>query len=254
MKEPLKQYTQPAFLTCVAILFVAASGMSAAIAYFKVQFIKLPLPLKQPFDRINEASLTPWKVIRKDKINNKDVLESLGTDDYIQWVLEDTSAEPTSPVRYCSLFITYYTGNPDQVPHVPEECYLGGGKILIEWPKELSFDEIINGKQQIVPARWLSFSNKSEDIIQGDIKFGVLYFFKVNGVYCGNREATRRVMQTNFFSKYSYFSKVEWRFFNNNSSADMDTATAASQRFLSVLLPVLENDHWPDWKKALKEK
>jgi hypothetical protein len=252
MKEPLKQYFQPAFLICIAVLLIAAGGMSAAVSYLGLQFIKKPLPLKKSLDLLNEAALSPWKVIEKSKITNKDILESLGTDQYIQWTLEDTSAAESSPVRYCSLFITYYTGNPDQVPHVPEECYLGGGNILVEWPKELDFSVAINGKTQQLPARWLLIGSKSEDVLR-DSKFGVMYFFKVNGVYAANRDATRRVMQTNFFSKYSYFSKVEWRFFNR-SGADIDASTAASQKLLSVLIPILENDHWPDWEKATKEK
>lgn len=258
MKELLKQYTQPAFLICTAILLLAAGSMSAAVSYLGLQFLKKPLPLKKSFDELNEAALSPWKVVEKSKINNKDILESLGTDQYIQWILEDTSAEPASPVRYCSLFITYYTGNPDQVPHVPEECYLGGGKILTELPKELTFNVTVNAKPQMLSARWLSIGNKSEDILQGDSKFGVLYFFKVNGVYAGSRDATRRVMQTNFFSKYSYFSKVEWSFFNRSGAGTpyptREQAAAASQKFLSTLVPVLETDHWPDWEKAIKEK
>jgi hypothetical protein len=258
MKNILKHYTQPAFLICTALLLIAAVGMSATVSYLGLQFIKKPLPLKKTFDELNEASLSPWKAIDKSRIKNKDILEALGTDQYIQWVLEDPAAEPSSPVRYCSLFITYYTGNPDQVPHVPEECYLGGGKVLTELPKELKFDVTVNGKQQTVSARWLSIGNKSEDILQGDSKFGVLYFFKVNGVYAGNRDAARRVMQTNFFSKYSYFSKVEWYFFNRSDAGtsfpSKEQANEASQKFLQILLPILENDHWPDWEKAQKEK
>ena len=121
------------------------------------------------------------------------------------------------------------------MPHVPEECYLGGGKILTELPTELDFNIDSNGKLESVPARWLSFSNKSADILQNDSKIGVLYFFKVNGVYAGSRDATRRVMQTNFFSKYSYFSKVEWYFFNNSGMGQaypkIEQATSATQKF-----------------------
>ena len=76
---------------------------------------------------LDEKLLEPYKVLEKSKIDNKDVLESLGTEDYLQWILEDTTVDVLSPVRNCSVFITYYTGNPDQVPHVPEACYTGGG-------------------------------------------------------------------------------------------------------------------------------
>lgn len=258
MKESLKQYFQPAFFICTVVLLISAVGMSAAVSYLGVQFLKKPLPLKTSFDDMNETSLLPWKVVQKSKIKNQDILQELGTDQYLQWILEDTSADSRSPVRYCSLFITYYTGNPDMVPHVPEECYLGNGKILTELPTELDFDVLVDGKSEKIPVRWLSFSNKTDNVLQNDSKLGVLYFFKVNGVYAGSRESTRRAMQTNLFSQYSYFSKVEWYFFNSSGTGTLnptiEQASAASQKFLSTIVPVLEKNHWPDWEKALKEK
>ena len=96
MKEPLKQYFQPAFLICTLVLLVAAGGMSAAVSALGLQFIKKPLPLKRSFDDINEAALLPWKVVKKTKIKNQDILQELGTEQYIQWILEDTSAEPAA--------------------------------------------------------------------------------------------------------------------------------------------------------------
>jgi hypothetical protein len=76
---------------------------------------------------MKEQALRPYVVKQKEQILNRDVLESLGTEEYLQWILEAPDAAPGSPTRFCSLFITYYTGNPDMVPHVPDECYVGGG-------------------------------------------------------------------------------------------------------------------------------
>ncbi|MHC4084712.1 MAG: hypothetical protein ACYSU3_07240, partial [Planctomycetota bacterium] len=62
------------------------------------------------------------------------------------------------------------------------------------------------------------------------------------------------------FSKYSYFSKVEWKFFNIRFNKliypGKEEAIAASQKLLSVILPILEKEHWPIVKKgnALKSK
>ncbi|MHC4313372.1 MAG: hypothetical protein ACYSW3_13010, partial [Planctomycetota bacterium] len=87
---------------------------------------KESLPLKKSLDLLDENDLSPYKVVKKTEISDQDTLENLGTQDYIQWRLEDTDAAVDSTVHRCELFITYY-GLSDRVPHVPEECYTGGG-------------------------------------------------------------------------------------------------------------------------------
>ena len=115
-----KSYLEPAFLISVVLLVAAAVGTN------KFGLIeKNPLPLKISLDKLDEDGLGPYKVLTKPSITNEEILESLGTNDYIQWVLEDTETA-NDTVRRMLLFITYY-GKPDRVPHVPEECYTGGG-------------------------------------------------------------------------------------------------------------------------------
>ena len=126
---------------CVIVLAVASVSMSAIKSYLGVYMIKLALPLTKSFDLIDENRLGPYKVVNKTKIENADILEELGTKDYIQWILEDTEAPKASASRYCSLFITYYTGTPDQVPHVPEECYFGSGS---QWQSKESVNFEVN--------------------------------------------------------------------------------------------------------------
>ena len=245
-----KIYFQPAFVLCVITLAAAVVGMPELIKHLGVYFIKLPLPLKSPLDKIDKQLLSPYEVVREYKIDNPKVEEALGTKDYIQWELVDTEAPANSPVRRCSLFITFYTGNPDQVPHVPEECYTGGGAQQL-----VSQDLEING----IPLRKLTFGNKTTNLWSAEVKFDVLYFFKVNGEYAGSRDACRSHLQANLFSKYSYFSKVEWKFYNISSVnaaiyPNKDEVIKASEKLLSVLVPVLEKNHWPDWKKANEKK
>jgi len=252
MKNAIKTYFRPGFLFCTAILGSAVLGMSFVISYLDVQMIKEAIPLKKPLDDLDEGSLGAYKVISKTEIKNLDVLESLGTEDYIQWTLEDTEAGRLSGTKYCSLFITYYTGNPDQVPHVPEECYFGGGHQSFgtgDMVFDLAGGNLADNLK--VPLRWILFSNRSNNIWQSSEKFLVFYFFKVNGEYAGNRNSARVVLGKNMFGKYSYFSKVEWRFYDSVSgqmlSPDKEEAIEASKKLLSVILPTLERDHWPEW-------
>lgn len=255
--QRLKPYLQPAFLVCAIVLFIAAAGMSATTAFLKVKFIKLPLPLRSSLDLINKGAIKPYKVVNESKIENKDIREALGTDEYVQWIIEDETVDKSSPTRFCSLFITFYTGTPDQVPHVPEECYTGGGRLQQQLPHDVAINVALNGKKVIVPVRTLRFADPQAPV-SASPKEDVSYFFKVNGKYAASREPARRVLQANFFSKYSYFSKVEWKFFNRTSSTyvypDESELAQASQKLLSRVLPVLENDHWPDWDKANQEK
>jgi len=267
MRLILKPYIQPAFLLCIGVLAAAGGGMSTVKSYLGIKMIKLPLPLKKPLEQISEEKLAPYRVVNKQKIDNDDVLESLGTDEYIQWRLEDTEASPDSAVRYCDLFITYYTGTPDKVPHVPEECYFGGGNqrferegITLQVPiksrtKATSEKGRPVARTHSVPATYLVFGSREKNIWDISSKFMVFYFFKVNGAYRGNRNTTRLELMSNITGKYSYFSKVEWKFFNNTSggpvSPEKDQAIEAGIKLLSVILPVLETEHWPDWQKAI---
>jgi hypothetical protein len=236
-------YLQPAFLICVAVLAAACAGMSVARQRLGLYLKKEPLPLKQPLDRLDEAALAPYEVVAKLKIRNEEVLRSLGTEDYIQWVLQDPSEPAESPVRQCLLFITYYR-LPDRVPHVPEECYTGGGYRRLH-SEAVTFRLDASGMQE-VPGRHLVFEGSPGALSSGAPRFPVLYLFRVSGEYAGSRDAARIALNRNIFSRYAYFCKVEL-VFNQMLTAPTQAATvSAGERLLAVVLPALERDHWPD--------
>lgn len=245
----IKNYSQPAFLVSIAILLAFAGGMNYYRAKYGVTLVKKALPLKQSFNMLDEKLLVPYKVLEKAKIENLDVLESLGTEEYLQWFVEDTTVDELSPVRQCSIFITYYTGNPDQVPHVPEACYTGGGN---EAKENVSLDLNIGDVDVVqipakIPATCLIFGKKTTEIWQASVVFPVIYFFKVNGQYRGGRRTTQLALG-NLTSEYSYFSKVEIKFNGRGLYPDKKQAIEATEKLLRVLLPVLENKVWPEWK------
>jgi hypothetical protein len=257
MKGTIRTYMEPSFLICVLVLAIAGASKSVVIQKMGIQLTKLAIPLEKPFDQMDETLLLPYKVVNKSDIKNKDIIESLGTEEYIQWIIEDTQIQESSPVKYCSLFVTYYTGDPDQVPHVPEECYVGGGhQIVSSKSVKLKINPPVPACPEIpdeINIRYSVFSGDSSNAWQLSTEYPVLYFFKVNGDYASGRTETRRVMGENFFGKYSYFSKVEWKFFGNRSGSTFypikeETIVAASEKLLSVFLPVMEREHWPDWK------
>lgn len=263
MQKSLKTYLQPSFLICVAILALAGGLKDKVFGYFDLILSKEAIPLQKAFGLIDKEKLHGYKVLNESKIENKDILESLGTEEYIQWMIEDTDAHPYSPTKYCQLFITYYTGDPDQVPHVPEECYVGAGstklgsdKRILKLPKvkPITQKDDLETEYRDFDVRHLTFSLQSRSIWENDSVFSVLYFFNVNGEYASGRSETRLALQKNLFSKYSYFSKVEWRFYSNGEQASTEEVISASEKLLTVLLPILEKEHWPDWEKANQQK
>jgi hypothetical protein len=237
-------YLQPAFLICAVVLGLAGTGMSVAKKQLGLYLKKEPLPLKKPLDSMDEAKLAPYRVAAKLSIENKEVLKKLGTQDYIQWVLEDSRVPVDSAVRNVLLFITYYE-LPDRVPHVPEECYAGSGY------RRLATDSVAlqagaPGHIRTIPGRYLLFGASAGDVLEGGGQFPVLYLFRVNGEYAGDRDNARLALNRNLFSKHAYFCKIELAFNQGHIAPAKAAAVEASERLLSVILPILEQEHWPD--------
>lgn len=251
MNTILKKYLQPTFVICVLILAMAGGFMSYAIEKFGVYLQKTPLPLKKSLELLDKSSLEDYKIVNIRKIKNKEIVKELGTKDYIQWILEDTAAPADSDVKRIALFITYYD-TPDRVPHVPEECYSGGGS------QQLKSDNIktnikFKDRTQKIGVKHLVFSATNGGYWQEESKFSVLYLFKVNNVYGNSRGDARMVLNANLFIPYSYFSKVEWTFMqasNRRTYPSIEQAADASEKMLNLILPILESDHWPDWEEV----
>lgn len=248
MTTAKKHYLNASFLVCAGILLVAATTKALIIKELGLQLVKLPIALQTPLEDFNAESLFPYKAVKKDRIQNREILESLGTEEYLQWILEDADAEPSSPTRYCSLFITYYTGNPDMVPHVPNECYVGGGNELVGG-QTLSVELPEKGK---IGFQYVRFRQTNQNSLQGAVDFSVQYLFHANGKYCESRTETRTTL-FDWFSRYSYFCKVEWKFYGQDSFGlifpDKEKTLESSAKLLAVLLPEMEKNHWPDWQK-----
>ncbi len=248
MKKILAQYKNPAFLICVAILLLSAGGMSFIEYQFQILFTKEHIPPLKPLEELDESKLWPFEIIAKSKIETEDEVKSLGTQDYIQWTVADTNALAGSPAGKFLLFITYY-GKADSVPHVPEECYTGGG-----YQKDSSASQSIvfdvndpnQGINKIVPGQYVVFKRKKAYFWEPDIQFPVLYFFNVNCNYTNTRTGARKGLAGNFLGKHSYFSKVEIVFNRSSKPPSKDQAVRACEKLLEKLLPVLEKEHWPD--------
>jgi len=246
IRDNVRVYLQPAFLICTLVLAVAGVGLSITMRHLGMILKKEPLPLKKSLDLLDQDDLTPYRIVPpKLKITNDEVLEALGTKDYIQWILEDTEQAPASPVKRCLLFVTYYA-LPDRVPHVPEECWTGGGYRRLR-SEDVTLD-IRNTAdfETNIPAKYLVFGPRTANLWQSSVRIPNVYFFRVNGHYAGSREHARIALNKNLFGKHSYFCKVELVFNAGSTSPNKEEAIGASEKLLASILPVLERNHWPD--------
>jgi len=231
-----------AFVLCAGILLLSAVCLDALAMGLQLHFRKLPVPLRKSLDQFDEYKLWPYKVVQRTKLPSE-MEGELGTDQYIQWLLEDTSIHgQDQPGKYVTFFVTYYTGTPDQVPHVPEECYVGGG-----------YDRV-GGSQAQVTVPNLGLPDDKLDVHLLLFKGGrqlvnqnrpVIYLFSVNGKFTSTRLGARLAL-ADIRSKYAYLSKVEITF-QGPRQPSREQALQLAGKLLSRALPELVKEHWPAW-------
>jgi hypothetical protein len=230
-------YLQPAFVLCVLVL--SLSGVVMSKFYIEQEI----WPLAKSLDLLDQSDMGPYRVISKIEIKEKDTLDALGTEEYIQWVLEDTEMPEDSSLRRVILFVTYYPF-ANRVPHVPEECRIGAGYELLA-SESAQYTLETDGVEKTVPGTRLVFQGSSVGRWE---KMSLFYLMSVNGIYAGDRDAARFALNKNMLKKHSYFSKVEWNFITNSGRAaylDENEGRKAGEKLLAVVLPILESEHWP---------
>jgi len=233
-----------AFLVCVVVLAVCAGGLKVGAERLMWHFRKLELPLRKPFDDMDVQKLWPYKLLASRKIP-EEIEEELGTKEYIQWTLIDSSVRENDPFAVVDLFVTYYTGDPERVPHVPDWCYVGsGGRVAESENIEITVADNGTGSDEL-PVRILEIVVPRGGINQVRT---VGYFFAVNGEYRCTRTGVR-IRVNRLTDRYAYFSKVEVSF-PQCRDAEREATINALTKFLRKLVPVLAAEHWPNWAEA----
>lgn len=117
-----------AFVVALLIMGSGAAGFRAAISKYRLHLQKLEIhpPGGRQLSQL-PAQVPGWERLGSDQVEDADVLEVLGTDNYVSRSYIETDPEdPKNPFRI-ELHAAYYTGMIDTVPHVPERCFVGGG-------------------------------------------------------------------------------------------------------------------------------
>ncbi len=251
-KETLRDGTfwSVPFVICLIVLGVTAACLGPVTRYMKVTLAKEAIALRSSLARMDKSRLGPYRFYHQNTLESA-VVDTLGTEEYIDWVLEDTTLVGTkSPLRFAHLFVTYYTGEPDAVPHTPDHCYRGSGYTPESAKNTTLHIATLTGAPDI-PVRTLHFVKSA--LFDAD-KIPVVYTFHCNGRFVATANGVRAAAN-NPLDKYAYFSKVELTFGWENAHPhypSWENAIAASERLFQHVLPLLVEEHWPDWQ-AVKD-
>lgn len=249
--------TSPRYYACVAILLLTAVGMQLAAGVSDGYFRKSALPLKRPLDALDQAKLLPEYKPHRVQLPplEPELIENLGTEEYLQWNLVDQQCDPSDPTALVQLFITYHTGQPELVPHNPEQCRAAAGMSLVgRGGIEVSVPGA-DGAEQKIPVSVLEFElpRRRGLVAPGGARGGqrqfVAYFFYTNGRCVTSRTGVRLAV-SNLWDRYAYYSKIEVSFSDHTlrEFANREQTVAATRRLLRKLMPILWEDHYQSWE------
>ena len=248
----------PRFYACVVLLVVTAVGMRAAAEVVGGYLSKSAVPLKKPLDWVDWQKLEPEYEphrIQPAPLSHE-MEENLGATNYLQCYLADQRRLPSDPTRVARVSVTYNTGQPDPVPHRPEECMVASGMVL-QGSSTVEMKVPYGDKIIAIPVRILTFempARQTQLAVPGrdNRQVIVAYFFYVNGKYMNTRTAVRTTIGS-IWDRYAYYSKIELSFVDDSMSKPADRAETivATEQLLSKLMPLLWEEHFQDWD-ALK--
>lgn len=230
------------FLVAVMLLVLAVVLQYPVSNAMRIRLAKQGLPLIEPLGSLDASRLGSYRVLER-VVLEPTVVEALDTDQYLYWLIEDTSVPPGSPLRRGALFVTYYSGGPNLVPHTPDVCYLGAGyqPSRAHETVDLTVPSVAAANGPI-PARVLTFAKTA---VFDKRELSVVYTFFCNGRFAAGREQIRALINEPQ-NAYAFFSKVEASF----PGATREQTLEGAAKLFDTVLPVLIADHWPDFDAA----
>jgi len=245
---PLWRRASLRFWVCVGILGSAAGGMRMVEAFFQVWLRKEELPLKQSLRLFDAEALGPryLRDAAADRIlpPSDDLVSNLGTREFFQTVLADGQKPAQDPTRLASVFVSYYTGQPDKVPHTPDRCYVAAGAEPLGTQTVRLRVPGVGAPGAELPVQVVQFRQWQRQSAADDGVVTVLYFFHTNGRYVTTRGEVRWAMLKDLFQRYAYYAKVEVCFTNEAGvHAGREASLAALGPLLERLMPVLLRDY-----------
>jgi hypothetical protein len=266
------------------VMIAASLGIGAYIKFADLHMQKIPI---YP-ENNRQVSAIPtetehWVRIGSDRISSSEIVETLGTENYVSrdYLLRDS--EGAKQQVTVELHAAYYTGMIDTVPHVPERCFVGGGLQQSESSRNYTLDIDTSSWRQdsSVPPELSGLSGKlyttrlsnnrewtdapgqrvrlprdvtpengvamrcSEFLIGNGHKIYAGYFFIANGGTKANANEVR-TLAFNLSDDYAYYLKIQ---VNCTSVNSMDEFVEVAGSIVSDLLGELMRCA-PDWVKV----
>jgi Protein of unknown function (DUF3485) len=246
-------FTTP-FVISVLLLGVTALGLAPVTQRLQAALTKEAIALREPLSKLDKGGLGPYRFLAAHTLDDN-IVASLGTDQYIDWILEDTTyagKDRTNPLRFARLFVTYYTGQPDAVPHTPDVCMVGAGYTMDD-ANNITINVPGLADSPVVPVRALTFVKSG--VFDAD-RMTVVYTFHTNGQFAETREGVRQAVNRPS-DHHAYYSKVEVVFGSSDSRPpypSREDAIKATEKLLGYALPMLVERHWPDWEAVKKQE
>lgn len=122
-----------AFVVSLVLLIGAAAGLSAAVSGLNWYTKKLPIQGAHACHWIS-PEVSSWGRAGSDVTMTPEILETLGTKNYVQRAMIQTRPAEGKAARIVDFHLAYYTGMIDTVPHVPDRCFVTGGDQLAGGP------------------------------------------------------------------------------------------------------------------------
>lgn len=240
----------PRYWVCLGVLALAVAGLGSLSRWAGWVLRKEAVPLKRPLAQFDGRKLGARFEVNRDLTDrippmSEDTIDSLGTHEFIRVFITDRDKLPADPTRNAQVFVTYYTGKPDLVPHVPDECYLAGGYQKVgEATVELPVRGV-GAPGDRLPVRVLEFEAPRHGLGTATVdRTTVMYFFHANGGYETTRNGVRRSMMDPTL-RYAYYAKIEVTYGDSLSSrAERQASIEALGPLMERVLPILISDHF----------
>ncbi len=256
-----------AFIIASVTLALCGVGFRSAIGYLNVYLKKEPIELRAHLATIPKT-LGRWKAVGEAPPLDAAVIETLGTDQYLErlYVADDASG-----TGHLWIHIAYYTGMIDAVPHVPDRCFVAGGGLQLQalphnYPLDLNqsgwrddptgrgyrlvtFADRITGRPVTARMPIGDFKLRTTEFLcedSPDQRIYAGYFFIANGRVTPTPEGVRR-LAFDLSTKFAYYCKVQLRAGGRDLEAEPFVTQAAD--LLTELLPELMRC-LPDWSEV----
>ncbi|MBL0927607.1 MAG: exosortase-associated EpsI family protein [Phycisphaerales bacterium] len=265
----------PAAAAAAVVLAAAAAGLTAAIGAIGAHLTKLPIQAKDNRQMHQlPAEFPSWERQGADRLESVEILEELGTRNYLSRVYRMRGPEAGANPPTVDLHLTYYTGMIDTVPHVPDRCNVGAGmkqdgdpvvvKVPLDrskWTRDESADPSVHGGTiwtmrsplgdapvrlprniENLELRVVPFQSPAGRFFSG-------YFFLANGGHVASADEVR-MLAFRLTDDYAYYAKVQ---FSSSSVRTGEELAGLAGKMLDEMLPEIMRCV-PDWVEVRNEE